>query len=262
MHLKRLITAAIILPLLYLYIAKLPPYFFAGLISVAALIALWEFLTMYRAGGAVTAAAMALGAVIVASTALTGSANFEIFAPVFLVVAVLRLFARPPAQALKETAVPLVALIYIPGLVTYQMLLREHGPEWILFLYGTVWAADSFAFYVGSTIGRHKLYPAVSPNKTVEGGAGSVVGALLAALLLKLVLSIPLSLPQTAFAGLVLGTTAVMGDLVESMFKRDSGVKDSSHLIPGHGGILDKMDGSLFSAPVLYWMLLGFGAAA
>ncbi len=262
MHIKRLITAAVLIPPIYFYITKLPPVYFSVLIAVLALAGLWEYLSMYKVEPVMLWSTMVLGAMILVSSVLAGMPSFEIFAFVFLGLAVLRLFIYGPENALRDLSAPVIGLIYIPGLVSYQMLLREAGAGWIIFLFGTVWIADSAAFYVGSTLGRHKLYPAVSPKKTVEGGIGSVLGGTGAAIGIKFLFSLPLSLGQTAVVGLVLGITAILGDLVESMFKRNAGVKDSSHIIPGHGGILDKLDGSLFSAPILYWLLIVFGANA
>jgi phosphatidate cytidylyltransferase len=96
----------------------------------------------------------------------------------------------------------------------------------------------------------------VSPHKTVAGAAGSVIGGVLAVFILKAVLLPLLTVSSALIIGVIIGIISIIGDLVESMFKRDAGVKDSSTLIPGHGGILDKIDGALFAGPVLYWMLI------
>lgn len=255
MHLKRLITAAILLPLLYLYIAKLPPVYFSALISMAGVIALWEFLGMYKLEPALKIAGTVLGALMLAAAIYRIGLIADLFALSFITIAALRLILKPPPGALKDISVFAVGFFYIPGLLVFQIMLRDLGFEWIIFLYGCVWAGDSLAFYVGSTLGRVKLYPSVSPKKTLEGAAGSVIGGVLAAIILKYIFSLPIPFFQSVFLGFLLGSTAIIGDLVESMFKRDAGVKDSSNLIPGHGGILDKMDGSLFSAPILYWSI-------
>jgi phosphatidate cytidylyltransferase len=111
------------------------------------------------------------------------------------------------------------------------------------------------AYYIGKGIGKRKLYTAVSPHKTIEGAAGSVVGGMLGALILRTVLIPHMTVSSTVLIGMVIGIISIVGDLVESMFKRDAGVKDSGVIIPGHGGVLDKIDGVLFAGPVLYWML-------
>jgi len=258
MPLKRLLTALVILPLLYLYITKLPPVYFSALIAAAGILALWEFLSMYRTYWVLRMSGLALGALFLLAAIFDMLAVYDILVIGFITVAGARLLIKNPQSAAQDIGLIATALLYIPGLLVFQMLLRELGEEWILFLYGVIWSADSFAFLVGSSIGKMKLYPAVSPKKTVEGGVASVLGGVLAALLADWLLSMPLSGMDAGILGFILGSTAVLGDLIESMFKRDAGVKDSGTLFPGHGGILDKMDGSLISAPVLYWSLSFF----
>jgi phosphatidate cytidylyltransferase len=259
MHSKRLLTAAVILPLMYLYIMKLPPLYYAALMALAAALAQWEFYSMYGVKGLMKPAGMALGVLIIAGIYASGQVP-GIVALSFLAIAVLRLFAkRSPSASLLEMAPVVVGLLYIPGLLGYQLDLRKAGPEWIIFLYGSIWCSDSLAYYIGKGVGKRKLYPEVSPNKTVEGAAGSVAGGILSAVLIKALLIPSISTAAAALTGGVMGLTAIVGDLVESMFKRDAGAKDSGGLIPGHGGILDKIDGSVFGGPVLYWMLVAIG---
>lgn len=150
-------------------------------------------------------------------------------------------------------------------LASFQLRLRHIGPEWILFLYGTIWLSDSSAYYIGTRFGKRRLYPQISPNKTVEGAIGSLLGgiagsSLLGMLLLKpsnstFILSKDLSGTDLLILGIIIGAGCIIGDLIESMFKRDAGVKDSSNLIPGHGGILDKIDSSLVVAPFVYFYI-------
>jgi phosphatidate cytidylyltransferase len=149
-----------------------------------------------------------------------------------------------------------VGFFYIAGFLSFQWFLREQGKEYIFLLYASVWLADSAAYYIGTYIGRNKLYPAVSPNKTFEGAFGSILGGAIGALIMKLIFNIPdLTIISAIGIGAVLGFAALIGDLIESMFKRDAGVKDSSSIIPGHGGILDKLDGLLIAGPFLYLAL-------
>jgi phosphatidate cytidylyltransferase len=115
------------------------------------------------------------------------------------------------------------------------------------------------AYYVGKGIGKRKLYPEISPNKTVAGAVGSLIGGVVGAALIKATLLNHISPLQTGIIGGAVGFSTVIGDLVESMFKRDAGVKDSSHIVPGHGGVLDKLDGVTFAGPVFYWVCLALG---
>jgi phosphatidate cytidylyltransferase len=108
---------------------------------------------------------------------------------------------------------------------------------------------------MGKGLGKRKLYETVSPKKTIVGAYGSVIGAIFISLLFNVILSLGLSILQAVALGLVIGVVSIVGDLVESMFKRDSGIKDSGSVIPGHGGILDKIDGLVFVSPVVYWIV-------
>lgn len=260
MHRKRLLTAAVVLPLAYAYVMWLPPAFFTALLCVAAGIGLMEFYGMYGVKGPLKNLGIALGAAIPAGVHIIGIPDLLIAS--LLLVAALRLFARKdPSGALGDLAPVFVGLLYIPVLLGAQTGVRAVGPGWIVFLYAVIWGADSAAYYVGKGIGRRKLYEAVSPNKTVEGALASVAGGALCAVILKVLLVSSITLGQAALLGAVTGAVTIVGDLVESMFKRDAGVKDSGTLIPGHGGILDKIDGVLFAGPVLHWMLRAFGIA-
>ena len=124
---------------------------------------------------------------------------------------------------------------------------------WVMFI-GT-WASDTFAYFTGSAFGSHKLCPSISPNKTVEGFLGSVVGTTASiAALGHLFFGFPL--PEMAVLGVLLSLFATLGDLVESVIKRHTGIKDSGSLIPGHGGVLDRFDSVLYTAPMVYYFAL------
>ncbi len=259
MHRKRIITAAIILPLAFAYVMLLPPVFFTALLCVGAAIGVHEFYTMYGVKGPLKTAGTVLAVIIPAGAHLAGGVLDYLVAS-FILLTALRLFTKKnPSSALGDVAPAIVGLLYVPALLGIQTGLRAMGPEWIIFLYAVIWGADSAAYYIGTGFGRRKLYESMSPNKTVEGAVASVVGGALSALLLKVLLSIPIPYGQAAVLGLITGSVTIVGDLVESMFKRDAGVKDSGTLIPGHGGILDKIDGVLFAGPVLYWALRALG---
>jgi len=172
----------------------------------------------------------------------------------------LRLFiSKEPSASMNETACVLLGLFYVPGLLSFQLSLALRSPQWIILLYASVWAADSMAYYVGRNLGRHKLYEAMSPNKTVEGAVGSVIGGVIGAGIIKVLLISELDIARVALLGASVGAATIIGDLVESMLKRDAGVKDSGTIFPGHGGILDKIDGSTFAGPVLFWLCIGLG---
>lgn len=260
MHGKRVVVALVSLPLLYLTIMYLPPIVFALLLVGVALIALSEFYEMYHLGRALKYVGLLSGSALVMATFAYNEYVFDILMIAAMILLATRLFGkRVPASSLADIAPAVVGLVYVPGLLAFQGLIRQRGPEWILFLYATVWAADSCAYYIGKGFGKRKLYPSVSPNKTVAGAVGSLVGGIVAALLLRSFVIRELGVAPIMLIGMTIGTLSIVGDLVESMFKRDAGVKDSGNILPGHGGILDKIDGALFAGPFLYWTLRYLG---
>jgi phosphatidate cytidylyltransferase len=256
MHRKRLVVATILLPLLYLYIMYLPAEYFFVLMAAVSLTAMSEFYAMYH----VTGTLKYLG--LLAGLALLGVSFFyhehlldAIIISSMVIMAARLLSKRDPLSSLHDLAAPLIGILYVPGLILFQSQIRKTGPEWIIFLYATVWASDSMAYYLGKGIGKKKLYKEVSPNKTVAGAVGSLIGGAVGALIMMATIVPSLHVTAAVLTGIIIGAISIIGDLIESMFKRDAGVKDSSIIIPGHGGILDKIDGSLFSGPVLYWIL-------
>lgn len=129
------------------------------------------------------------------------------------------------------------------------------GGYMVISVFGTIWICDSAAFHVGAPWGKHKLFPRVSPNKSWEGAIAGLVFAILAAVGAKFLLLPFLPLSGAIFIGVVVGTIGQLGDLTESLLKRDAGVKDSSALIPGHGGAFDRFDSVLLVAPCVYLYL-------
>lgn len=257
MHFKRLIVAAALLPAIYLYIMYLSSEYFIFLLILVSVIAIWEFYSMYHIKGTIRLIGLISGISILVISYISKNLLADIIIFSFIVVASARLFLKKnPKSSLFDISPPVLGLLYIPCLLTFQARLREFGPEWIIILYAMVWTADTFAFYIGTFIGKKKLYIEVSPKKTWAGAAGSLIGGVFAAVLLKTVLIPSLTMTTALAAGITVGIITIVGDLVESMFKRDAGVKDSGVIIPGHGGILDKIDGVLFAGPVLYWMLM------
>ena len=260
MHLTRLAIAAVALPLLYLFIVKLQPAFFFALAVVVSACAQLEFYSMYRVRGLMKISGILAGLAILWAMYFSKDAYPEVMVAAFLIISALRLAETPsPLSSLRDISPVLIALIYIPCSLGFQLLLRNNGSGWILFLFGCVWASDSLAYYAGKTFGKEKLYPEVSPNKTIVGAFGSLAGGVLSGWILGAACVPKMGPARAAASGLVIGVISIIGDLVESMFKRDAGVKDSGGIIPGHGGILDKIDGALFAGPVLYWVARAFG---
>ncbi len=178
-------------------------------------------------------------------------------------------FRSPLIQVLPDTAQGLFGLIYIAYPLTLVPLLwkKEDGPALVLFLMVCVWAGDIAALYIGRAFGRHKLAPRLSPGKTWEGSIASILGSILAAAIViyigdvltsrgNLILHISEPLWQSLLLAAILNIAAQLGDLLESAIKRGAGVKDSGTMLPGHGGILDRIDALLLAAPILWFILI------
>ncbi|MDH4226175.1 MAG: phosphatidate cytidylyltransferase [Deltaproteobacteria bacterium] len=149
--------------------------------------------------------------------------------------------------ALLYIAVPVAHIVPLTGL--------ENGRLWFLFSLVLVWSNDTFAYFTGKAIGKHKLAPVLSPGKSIEGLVGGLLGGVIASLCMNYFLGLGLYHYEVALLTLGLGVVSVYGDLFESLLKRASGVKDSGNLIPGHGGLLDRIDSMVFVVPALYYYL-------
>jgi phosphatidate cytidylyltransferase len=150
----------------------------------------------------------------------------------------------------------ILGLVYLPFLLGHLIPLRmlPQGREWIFMTLIVVMSCDSFAYFIGRSLGKNKLYPAVSPNKSIEGALGGLFGSILAVLIVKYTFLPVIGVFGTVLIGLVLGVMGQLGDLFESLLKRACQVKDSGTMIPGHGGILDRLDSLLFAFPIVYYI--------
>lgn len=254
-HKKRILVAAVALPLLLLYIIKLPAYLFVVLLVVVNAVGMWEFLKMYKTPKIWSIIGILFSVGLFLGNCFYLKHSLYFYALSFILISLARLFLKKQPQfALNDIAPLLIGLLYIPTLLSFQWFLRVESWQLIIYLYGSVWISDSFAYYIGKGFGRRKLYPEMSPKKTWEGAYGSVAGGVLGSLVIgSLLLSKPLS--SLLIIGALIGIVSIFGDLVESMFKRDAGVKDSGFLFPEHGGILDKIDSMLFAGVLLYFAM-------
>lgn len=145
-------------------------------------------------------------------------------------------------------ALPLSYLAYVRGL--------PNGEYWILFLLFVIWANDTCAYFTGKTFGKRKLLPEISPKKTVEGAIGGLLGGAVVALVFNWYLDTGLGTAGAVGLSAAIGVIGMIGDLAESLLKRGAGVKDSGTILPGHGGMLDRIDSLLFPIPFLYYFLI------
>ncbi len=161
-------------------------------------------------------------------------------------------------STISQIGISLFGIFYVGFLLSYVSLIRNlpDGKAWALFLIATVWAGDIAAFSGGSFFGRHKLYPKISPKKTVEGLIGGILGSILVALAFTMLFLPRVEWELCVLLAIGIGVFGQLGDFSESMLKRSAQVKDSGDLIPGHGGMLDRLDSFLFSSPFLYYFLV------
>ena len=278
---KRFLTALVLIPLVLVLVFLGPKWLFTLAVAAVAALAGWEYLGLAERGGAKPPRV----AVLVAVLALFAG-NFEypdqtapIFGGLSLGLLVYCTFRSSVEQVMADAAVSIFCLLYVGFTLIALPTLREetNGPSLLVFLMCVVWAGDIAAFYVGRAWGRHKLASTLSPNKTWEGALGSVAGSLLVtggllglAKLFEMWNSAKLSYPEDvgglSYAGgawwywlglaVVVNVAAQVGDLAESALKRSAGVKDSGNLLPGHGGVLDRIDALLLAAPVLWYALV------
>jgi len=156
---------------------------------------------------------------------------------------------------LNNPLILLIGIVYVGLFLSYLILIRStpDGRNWVLFTLLVVWFGDTGAYFTGSLIGKHKLFPATSPKKTVEGALGCLAASIIAAFATKIWLLKELDLTHCIFLALSIAIIGQLGDLCESTFKRINDIKDSSNLLPGHGGMLDRIDSVLFVAPLVYY---------
>lgn len=272
---QRLLTAAVTVPLVLVAIFHLPSVWFFLVAAVAFGWASSEFVRIARfwVPGAPVEAVVAL--VPLAAVLLAGffplygdgvGREIELFSGAILLsvgVASLLLLAKTPlpevfpALGAFAFGVPYFAL---PTASLYHIHRMDGGPWLLLLLLAIVWLGDTAAYYVGSRFGRHKLAPVVSPNKTWEGAVAGLATGVLSTAVWSLWRLGELD-GSLLLVGVVTAVAAQLGDLVESMIKRGAGLKDSGNLLPGHGGMLDRMDAMLFAAPVFLFGLWITGAA-
>jgi phosphatidate cytidylyltransferase len=156
------------------------------------------------------------------------------------------------SKTLPRAALLILGVLYVFGCWKCALPLRERNPQWLMYALLVTWAGDIGAYYTGRNFGRHKLAERVSPQKTLEGSAGSLLASVLVAGFYLIWFMGGISIPRVIGLTLVANASGQLGDLVESAMKRGAGVKDSGDILPGHGGMLDRVDSTLFALPVIY----------
>ena len=248
---KRILTAAAGIPLLLGLIFWGPPLAFRLAMALVALLCLSEFLKLAAQDGARPMRLAAyLAAAWVVAAEITPGPLFFLGVTLLLLTLAMR-GGREVTASLPGAGATLLGIVYTAIPFRLAADLHAANPHWIVYTLLVNWLGDTAAYYVGRALGRHKLAPAISPAKTWEGAAASLVaGAAAGTLYLYRFLPRPIAVAVGLSA--VVSVVAQVGDLAESALKRGAGVKDSGALLPGHGGFLDRLDGVLFSLPVVY----------
>lgn len=263
----RFLTALVFLPILFASIWFGGQVYFSALAAVALLLGLIEYYSLTQKIGARSGYFQG----IIAAAALLGAfytGRQELIGPILVALVVVELIGqlltnRDLPSTLTGTATTIFGVMYVALLGGYIVALRVISdprpamPEKLLtFFFIVIFAGDTCAYYVGRFLGSHRLAPRISPAKTVEGAFGGLAGNLLAAAVAHYTFFPELPLRHVPAVALVLGVVSILGDLCESMLKRGAQTKDASQLLPGHGGLLDRLDSMLFNAPLLYFYYL------
>lgn len=234
---------------------------FAFLAGVAAAVAAGELVLMFgtiglgEVFGIAVAGAIPLMAAFGESGELLPGWSGLALAGATVVLLTVFLFRREPLEEIpRSIAIVALSWLYCGVLVASLVGLRlRFGVGWVILAFVTTWANDTVAYFAGHSFGKHRLYERISPKKTWEGFAGGIVGSVAGALVTRwLLLEGELSVAAAVLVGLGAAVLGPLGDLAESMIKRAAGVKDSSRIIPGHGGLLDRIDALLFVGPWIY----------
>ena len=263
--LKRILSAVVFLPLFWLIVKEFGRGPYEALVIMAGALALWEMYALAAAGGLrphrLIGAGIAL--LVLGSFALPWLPLPLVLAGALFLVPVATLKRGGPwDRAFQDIGATLFSALFIGLSFGYLMALRlfddlpkgdETGSDLVFLLFFVVWSSDVAAYYSGHAFGRRPLAPRVSPRKTIEGAIGGLLGAVAAAFIARRWFIYRLSVADAAVLGLALGGVGILGDLVESMLKRGADVKDSARLVPGHGGLLDRVDSLLYAAPLLYY---------
>jgi phosphatidate cytidylyltransferase len=262
---RRLLVAVVLIPIGFLVITLGGTLYNACIVAIIGVSA-WEYTRLFNSSGYQPAGVLLIGG---ATLFVLGRAwnGFDSSAPILVLLLMASMayhliaFERGRQLAGADFGVTLSGALYVGWLGAYLVSLRNlpQGEWWVLLALPSVWLVDTGAYFVGTRLGRHRLSPRLSPNKTWEGVAGgamsSIIGTALLAAAYQSWVGLPVSPIHGALLGAVLALLTPLGDLGESMIKRQAGVKDSGNLLPGHGGVFDRIDSWLWAAALSYYLI-------
>jgi phosphatidate cytidylyltransferase len=279
---KRLLTAAVAIPILYIIFligGLLYLLFFLILILVGQI----EYQKLLESKNLPHEKILGIvSSLLMGVSAYLGYYYFTFcFTALVLLILILDLRKGDFSQTVTNIGATLFGVIYLGWLLSHAILLRNIGQNeniraysennqglgdlgffLVVFAVACTFLNDTGAYYTGTLIGKHKLAPKISPGKTIEGTVGGIVVCVIAGLIVNFLFGYPLSSDWTIAFALLVGITAVLGDLVESSIKRGAGMKDSGDIVPGHGGVLDRFDSLIFVFPVSYYFILVYYSVA
>jgi phosphatidate cytidylyltransferase len=259
---KRILVALFGIPILFAG-ALLGKWIFLVLVDIIIFAAAWEFFSLAEKAKYRAHKTLGVISVLVISWDIylnQGGYTGWIFLSVVFVSMINELFKKNQNH-FSNFAITISGVGYI-SFFSFFLLIRECNAIYsnsytdrgwlIVYIFALIWICDSSAYFIGYNFGRHPLYRRISPNKTWEGALGGFFATVVSATGLKFILAPFVSIIDSLMLGIIVGITGQLSDLIESMYKRDIGVKDTSQLLPGHGGILDRFDSSMLIAPVIY----------
>jgi phosphatidate cytidylyltransferase len=265
----RVLSAIVFLPILFAALWIGGPIWFSAIAAAGVLLGLYEYYRLASCGGEVQGLAAA-AATLVAFYFGRHELIVAIIAALVIVEMITQLFTRANnedfSEMLPTAATRVFGVLYIAVLGGYIIAIRviesqaipNLAAKLLTLFFIVVFAGDTGAYYTGRSLGRKRLAPRVSPGKTVEGAIGGLLGNVIAALIAHFTFFPELKIAHGIPLALVMGFLGITGDLCESMLKRGASAKDAGNLIPGHGGLLDRLDSMVFNAPLLYYFYVVF----
>lgn len=257
---KRIITAAILIPVVLFFTLWHNTTPFAAGVFIFAIVGSGELINMLSAAKQPVNKTYALTGAVIMSAGLQFAPHWAFFSLFICIFGLFlaKMFSEEPVEnAVGFMTANTFGAVFFPFLFTFLWYIREmpYGGLWIIFLFCAVWMSDGFAYFVGRKIGKHKVVSKISPKKSLEGFIAGIIfgtGGSVAYYYIVLHAKAQLGFAQILLIAILVVISGILGDLFESMLKRSAGVKDSGNIIPGHGGVYDRVDALLFAAPVLY----------
>jgi phosphatidate cytidylyltransferase len=259
----RILPALVFIPLFYFLVRYAPPLAFFALVATVSILALWEFYLLFHQNSTLdTTFGMGIAASSLVLVSLQWphliSLQMALGLAILLILTFQTLLGPSTPHSAISTLVIGFGVLYIVFTLGHLLSIRNltEGEFLIFFVVLVTWASDTGGYYVGKLWGNHPLAPTLSPKKTVEGFIGGMALAILFAILAHFWFLPSLTLVDCLLCGVLLTSVGTLGDLSESAFKRHVGIKDSGGLIPGHGGMLDRLDSLLLTAPTFYYYMV------